>query len=83
MNRIEIFNTIQCIFRDVFNDDKLFITDSTNSSQIEDWDSLNHINLVTSIEKEFGIKFRLAELESLENVGGMVNLILSKLTCKI
>ena len=67
------------IFRDVFDDDTLVIKDATNSSDIEDWDSLEHIALIVSMEKEFNLKFDLQEVNKLENVGEMVDLIISKL----
>ena len=70
---------VQTIFRDVFDDDTLIITDSTNSSDIEDWDSLEHITLVVSMEKEFSLSFDLKEVNKLANVGEMVDLLASKL----
>jgi len=72
LNREEIFNHVQNIFRDIFDDDAMIIEDKTNSEQVEDWDSLNHINLVCAIEKELKIKFSLGELASLTNVGEMI-----------
>ena len=79
MNREEIFNHVQNIFRDIFDDDAMIIEDKTNSEQVEDWDSLNHINLVCAIEKELKIKFSLGELTALKDVGEMVDLIIKKL----
>lgn len=70
---------VQRIFRDVFDDESLIIKDSTNSSDIEDWDSLEHIALIVSMEKEFDLKFDLKEVNALANVGEMVDLIASKL----
>ena len=70
---------VQRIFRDVFDDESLIIKDSTNSSDIEDWDSLEHIALIVSMEKEFDLKFDLKEVNALANVGEMVDLISSKL----
>ena len=67
------------IFRDIFDDEELEIQYSTNSSDIEDWDSLNHINLVVAIESEFNIKFDLEELSNLKNVGAMIELIIIKM----
>ena len=78
MNRAEVFNKVQDIFRDIFDDPDLVINDSTNSDGIEDWDSLNHINLVVAIEKEFKIKFTFAELATLQDVGAMIDLIIRK-----
>ncbi len=79
MNRDEIFSGVQEIFRDIFDEDDLIIEYSTNSDSIEDWDSLNHINLVSAIEKEFKIKFALGELLTLKDVGAMIDLMLVKL----
>ena len=70
------------IFRDVFDDETLTVDDSTNSSDIEDWDSLEHIALVVSMEKEFDLKFDLKEVNKLANVGEMVDLIAEKLSEK-
>lgn len=70
---------VRRIFRDVFDDEDLEVNDSTNSSDIEDWDSLEHITLVVSMEKEFNLKFDLKEVNKLANVGEMVDLIASKL----
>ena len=70
---------VRRIFWDVFDDDTLDINDLTNSSDIEDWDSLEHITLVVSMEKEFSLKFDLKEVNKLANVGEMVDLIASKL----
>lgn len=79
MTHEEVMKTVTGIFRDVFDDDTLVIEDSTNSSDIEDWDSLEHIALIVSMEKEFNLKFDLQEVNKLENVGEMVDLIISKL----
>lgn len=78
MTREKLFVKVQDIFRDIFDNESLEISDSTNSSDIEDWDSLNHINLVVAIEKEIGIKFSFEELAKLKNVGAMVDLMLQK-----
>jgi acyl carrier protein len=59
MTREEVFNGVQDIFRDIFDEDDLIISDTTSSNEVEDWDSLNHINLVSAIEKEFKVKFAL------------------------
>lgn len=77
MTRSRVFIIVQDIFRDIFDDEDLIISDSTNANEIEDWDSLNHINLVSAIEKEFSIKFALGELMAIKDVGAMVNLMIS------
>ena len=78
MTRNEVFSGIQDIFRDIFDADDLVISSTTNSDEIEDWDSLNHINLVSAIEKEFKIKFALGELMSLKDVGAMIDLMMTE-----
>ena len=78
MNRAELFEKIQEIFRDIFDDENLIIDESTNSDDIDDWDSLNHINLVVAIESEVNIKFNFDELATLKDVGAMLDLILLK-----
>ncbi|MCR5789845.1 MAG: acyl carrier protein [Lachnospiraceae bacterium] len=75
MEREEIMEKVTEIFRDVFDDEELVITDSTNSDDIEDWDSLEHISLIVSMEKEFSLKFDIKQVNQLENVGQMVDLI--------
>lgn len=77
MSREEVFEKVTDIFRDVFDDESLVIGDSTNSDDIEDWDSLEHISLIVSMEKEFSVKFDIKTVNTLENVGQMVDLILS------
>ena len=79
MTHEEIMEIVRRIFREVFDDDDLEVNDSTNSSDIEDWDSLEHISLIVSMENEFNLKFDLKEVNKLANVGEMVDLIASKL----
>ncbi len=79
MNREEVTIKIQDIFRDVFDDPDLVINDLTNSNDIDEWDSLNHINLITAVGKQFKMKFTFTELASLKDVGAMVDLITEKL----
>ena len=61
--------------QDVFDDDELEIGETTNAEDIEDWDSLEHINLVAAVEQEFGIKFTMAQVVGMKNVGEMVEII--------
>jgi len=75
----DILSELQPIFRDVFDDDSIAVTNETNASMIEDWDSLSHIRLVIAVEKYFGIKFAFGELQDLKNVGEMAELIKNKL----
>jgi len=74
-----ILETVQEIFRDILDEESLILKTDTTADDVEEWDSLNHINLISAIEKKFKIRFALGELQSLKNVGSMVELIDSKL----
>jgi acyl carrier protein len=73
------FDRLQSVFRDVFDNPQLVITPESNARNVEGWDSLAHINLVSAIEQEFDIQFTLGELESLKNVGEMLGLMRKKM----
>jgi acyl carrier protein len=79
MTREEVFEKLNEVFRDVFEDEDITVTDATTADDIEDWDSLEHINLINAIEQEFGIKFNMGQIVSMKNVGEMVDIIISKL----
>ncbi len=80
MTREEIFGKLNEVFRDVFEDDDITVSDQTTADDIDDWDSLEHINLINAIEQEFGIKFNMGQIVSMKNVGEMVSIIESKLS---
>ena len=75
MDKAKLMADIEEIFRDNFDDDTLVITRETCADDIEDWDSLEQINLLTAIEKKFGLKFQLADVRGLANVGDLLDLI--------
>lgn len=70
------------LFRQVFDDDSIVVDLTSTANDIEEWDSLTHINLVVAVEMRFKIKFALGELQSLKNVGDMVALIDRKVAAK-
>lgn len=78
MERKEVFERLNEVFRDVFDDDSITVSDETTADDIEDWDSLEHINLVVAVEKEFGMKFNMNEVSAMKNVGEMADLILER-----
>lgn len=78
MNTSSIYSRLTEIFREVFDDDDLVVEPALTAADVEEWDSLNHIRLVLSIEKGFGLRFSAAEVGSLKNVGEFVELIQSK-----
>ncbi len=74
----EIKDRVNLIFRNVFADDSIEITHEMSAKDVERWDSLNHLTMITGVEKEFGIKFKLKELVGMKNVGDMLRLIEAK-----
>ena len=78
MTREEVFERLNKVFRDVFDDDNITVTETTTSADIDDWDSLEHINLVAAVEQEFGMKFTMGQVVTMKNVGEMVDIILQK-----
>jgi acyl carrier protein len=71
----EIHARVQEIFRDVFDNDALEIGRATTVADIPEWDSLAQINLIVAMEKDFGIKVSLDDIDTLSNVGDMMDLI--------
>ena len=78
MSKEEIYKALDEVFEDVFDDDSIHVTPETTANDIEDWDSLEHINLVVAVENRFGIKFKMNEVTSMKNVGEMVDIILER-----
>lgn len=78
MNRKEVYEKLDRIFQGVFDDDTITVSDTTTAEDIEDWDSLEQINLIVAVEKEFNIKFSIREAGQFQNVGQMVDMILQK-----
>ncbi len=78
----DILAQLQPIFRDILDQPELVLTPDSSAKNVEDWDSLAHINLVTATEKHFKIKFALGELQELKNVGEMADLIAKKLAAQ-
>ena len=78
MSKEEVYERLNNVFRDVFDDESIVVKPETTSNDIEDWDSLEHINLIVAVENEFGIKFNMGEVTTMKNVGEMVDIILSR-----
>ena len=79
MTRETVYEKLNGVFRDVFDDEEIEVNDSTTADDIEDWDSLEHINLIAAVEQEFGMKFNMGQVVTMKNVGEMVDIILSQI----
>jgi len=75
----EIRDKLQNIFRDVFDDPSIILQDEMSAKDIEEWDSLTHIQLIVTTEQQFNIRFMTAEIAELKNVGEFLKLIKKKL----
>ncbi|HXC65129.1 MAG TPA: acyl carrier protein [bacterium] len=73
-----IEDRLQTVMRDVFDRPDIALSRAMTASDVEEWDSLSHVNLVVAVEKEFGLHFTLAEIKPLKNVGEMLDLIRRK-----
>jgi acyl carrier protein len=78
----EIRDRLQNIFRDVFDDSSIILQDEMSAKDIEEWDSLTHIQLIVTTEHQFNIRFMTAEIAELKNVGEFLKLIKKKLEGK-
>lgn len=75
MDKQQIFDAVQEIFRDNFDDPALTLTRETCADDIEGWDSLEQINLLSACEAEFSLHFQLSDVRGLRNVGDLLDLI--------
>lgn len=79
MTREKIYEELNEVFRDVFDDDTIVVVDETTANDIEDWDSLEHINLIVAVEKKFNMKFNMGEVTTMKDVGAMVDIIMERI----
>ena len=79
MERNDILAKVQEVFRDELEVEDLVLTDETTADDVEEWDSLSHVQLVVALEKAFGIKFTSREILSWDNVGDLVDCIAGKI----
>jgi acyl carrier protein len=79
MERNDILSRVQEIFRDELELDNLVLTDETTADDVEEWDSLSHVQLVVALEKAFNIKFTSREILSWDNVGDLIECICKKI----
>ena len=75
----EIRGRLNSIFQEVFDDGSICVTDSMTAKDVEEWDSLNHINLIVAVERDFGVRFTTGEVNKLADVGEFIALIQAKL----
>ncbi len=80
MERDEVIAKLTPIFREVFSDNSLELRDDMTAADVENWDSLTHMLMITKVEEVFGVKFKLKELNKLKQVGDIVALVEEKIS---
>ena len=73
-----IYQRLNKVFRDVFDDDSITVNPKTTADDIDDWDSLEHITLINAVEREFKMTFKMGEISSMKNVGEMASIIAAR-----
>ncbi len=78
MEKKDVLEKVNQVFIDTLDNEDIALTNATTANDVEDWDSLNHIQLVVAIEKLFKVRFTSQEILSWNNVGEMIDCILGK-----
>ncbi len=78
MNREELTAKLTEVFRDVFDDEEIVLSDATTADDIEAWDSLEHISLIAAVEKAFKMRFTMREVSGMKNVGEMIDILMQR-----
>ena len=80
MDRKEIFDKVKAICRDVFENEELELTEESDANEIEEWDSITHLNLISDMEEEFRVSFTLEEISNAKNLGELVDALIRHLS---
>jgi acyl carrier protein len=80
MEREEIVTKLTVIFRTVFNNQSIVISNEMTANDVENWDSLTHMLLINEVENSFSIKFKLKDLLNMKNVGELIDIIKTKIS---
>lgn len=80
MTKEQVIETVKEVFWEVFDDEDIEITNETTAKDVDEWDSLAHLQLIAYIEKKFSIHFSLGEINSFANVGEMCDCIIKHIS---
>ena len=83
MTEVEILAKLEQLIGEVLMVDDVKLTRATTADDVEGWDSMNHINILVAVESSFGVRFDASEINSLSNVGVLVDLLTAKLGAKV
>jgi acyl carrier protein len=79
MERNDVLKKVNDVFKDILDNDNIILRDETTANDIEEWDSLAHVQLVVAIERSFKIRFTSREIQSWENIAEMLDCICDKI----
>ena len=80
MERLKIVERLTKIFHKTFSDDSILLVDELTANDVNDWNSLTHMILISEIEQDLNVKFKLKELNKMKNVGTLIEIIASKIS---
>ena len=75
MKKDIIIENLNEVFRDIFDNQNISVSDRTTTADVDGWDSLEHINLILAIEEKFNMKFTMGEVTGMKNVGEMISIL--------
>ena len=76
----EALERLTPVFQEVFDDDSIELTEEMTAADIEEWDSVEHFNLISEIERVFGMRFTMREVSGMENVGELAEIVAARAT---
>jgi len=79
MTRDDVYSKLTEVFQDVFDNDDIVLNENTVLSELQDWDSLEFINIVVAVMETFKIKFNIEDLKSIQYVDQLVDIILNRM----
>ena len=79
MTETQLLTELNTLFEEIIDEGAVTLSRETTAKDVEGWDSLNHIQIIAAIEKKYGFRFTLVEIQSFKNVGEMADSILSKI----
>ena len=82
MSKENIMSELQQIFRDLFDNNQIVLNEKFSSADLEEWDSIEHINLILQIEKHFGIRIEMTEVVELNAIENIINIIQNRISCR-
>lgn len=80
MERNEIIEKLTNVFHEIFKDESIVLRDDMTAEDVENWDSLTHMLMISKVEQEFQVKFKLKDLNKLKTVGDLITIIVGKLS---